>query len=140
MRYLYLLVIMFSLMGCQYQHSVEYYFTHVEALKRSLLYCQALSYHEAKNNRQCLNAVIAYERITELSASYFNEHDKYGEIILRLQMKVSNLEAQIKKRFSNRGERSQPALQSLASLQSSLNQAKEKLHAMTFIVAQYVRP
>ena len=83
-----------GLIGCKQKYTESYYFSHPQALKHTLQQCQKMGDPE-NFNAHCKLAYNTALRMTRLIQAFVNNQVEFGQRILRAQIRVADLEAQL---------------------------------------------
>lgn len=129
-----MMIAILMLSACKKDYSVEYYFTHPYLLHEQILACQDMSTQNSDASKNCNNASEALLVLREMSQAFMTDHDEFGDKVIKLQMKVANLQQQIIVAKASSDNKK------IIELQAQLNSNQIILSRMLFIIGQFVRP
>lgn len=85
-----------SLSACQEKRSESYYYTHPDVLRAELLVCQKKWATPEEFDAHCALAYRSAMWLTRLSKAFVQSQTDFGQRILRSQLRVAAIEAQLK--------------------------------------------
>ena len=92
------ILLLFTLVGCNKQSYKDYFIKHPQAIKKTLLYCQEMQINsDIEEQPNCVAALYVNDLIISFSQEMFSDSQMFGNKILHLQMKSAKLQSEIKK-------------------------------------------